>query len=203
MLTPARDEEDTETFRERYLSVVGEAQAFGGNRAQYKQAMHEIAGVGACKIYRVTKENRRISIYFLDSLYQVPNETLVSEAQEIMDPMEKQGEGEGKADIFHIVDVYPCGSEVVEIRANVTLDSGYEWEAILPEVEKRIDGYFLELAKGWEENEYLTIRILKVNATIADVEGVIDVQATKLNGKEENLILDSNTIPVRGTIICR
>lgn len=47
LLTPARDDEETEAFRARYISIVAAAQAFGGNRAQYKAMMHEIEGVGA------------------------------------------------------------------------------------------------------------------------------------------------------------
>ena len=49
----------------------------------------------------------------------------------------------------------------------------------------------------------MTVRILKVNAAIASVEGIVDVQDTALNGKEENLLLDPNAIPVRGVILCR
>ena len=65
LLKPARDDEETEAFRARYISAVAAAQAFGGNRAQYKAMMCETAGVGACKIYRVTRDEMRIKIYFL------------------------------------------------------------------------------------------------------------------------------------------
>lgn len=203
LLTPARDEEDTETFRARYLSIVAAAQAFGGNRAQYKQMMHEIDGVGACKIYRVTQNEKRIRIYFLDSTYSTPNETLIADVQEIIDPIGKQGEGEGGAAIFHIVDIYPCESETVNISAKITIDTGYTWEDLLPDIQKKVEAYFLELAKEWENEQFITVRILKVNAAIASVEGIIDVQDTALNEKEENLLLDRNAIPVRGVIVCR
>lgn len=203
LLKPARDDEETEDFRARYISTVTEERAFGGNRAQYKEMMYGIEGVGACKIYRVTKNEKRIKIYFLDSIYQTPNKDLVSEVQEIIDPIGKQGEGEGKAAIFHVVDIYPCVSEEVKIETEITVDTGYVWEGLLPDIQEQIDNYFLELAKGWENEEYITVRILKVNAAIASVEGVVDVQDTALNGKEENLLLDSNKIPVRGVILCR
>lgn len=203
LLTPARDEEDTEAFRLRYLSLVSAAQAFGGNRAQYRQAMYEIAGVGACKIYRVRENMRRVRIYFLNSLYQIPDNSLVAEVQEIMDPIESQGDGEGSAPIFHIVDIFPCAQQTVNVEAEITIDTGYEWKELLPEIQLKIDEYFLELAKSWEKEAYLTIRILKVNAAIASVEGIVDVQGTLLNSKSENLILEENTIPVRGTVICR
>lgn len=201
LLTPARDEEETEAFRARYISIVAATQAFGGNRAQYKQAMYEIAGVGACKIYRVTRNERRIKIYFLNNQYQIPTNELVADVQEIIDPIGKQGEGEGEAAIFHIVDVLPCTQETVKIEAEITLDTGYIWEDMLESVQANIEAYYLELAKEWENTDYLTVRILKINAAIASVEGVIDVQKTALNGKEENLLLDPNTIPVKGAII--
>jgi uncharacterized phage protein gp47/JayE len=203
LITPARDEEKTEDFRARYLSTVTAAQAFGGNRAWYKQAMHEIPGVGACKIYRATKEERRIKIYFLNSLYQKPSDSLAADVQEIIDPIGKQGEGEGKAAWFHVVDICPCAQEAVNIETEITIDSGYASEDVLTGAQAKLDGYYLELAKSWENEEYLTVRILKVNAAIASVEGVIDVQNTALNGKEENLLLDPNAIPVRGEIVCR
>jgi len=203
LLIPARDDEETEAFRTRYISIVAAAQAFGGNRAQYKAMMHEIEGVGACKIYRVTQYEKRIKIYFLDSTYKTPNKTLVSDVQKIMDPVGKQGEGEGKAAIFHVVDIYPCISETVKTEAKITIDTGYAWGDLLPGIEEKIDNYFLELAKSWEDEEYITVRILKVNAAIAGVEGIVDVQDTALNGKKENLLLDPNVIPVRGVVVCR
>lgn len=203
LLKPARDDEETEAFRARYISIVSAAQAFGGNRAQYKAMMHEIEGVGACKIYRVTQNEKKIKIYFLDSTYKTPNKALVSDVQEIIDPVGKQGEGEGKATIFHEVDIYPCISETVKIEAEMTIDTGYVWEDMLPGIQEKIDNYFLELAKSWENEEHITVRILKVNAAIASEEGIIDVQGTALNGQEENLLLNPNEVPVRGVITCR
>ncbi len=203
LLIPARDDEETEAFRARYISIVAAAQAFGGNRAQYKAMMHEIEGVGACKIYRVTQNEKRIKIYFLDSAYQTPGRALVSDVQEMIDPIGKQGEGEGKAAIFHIVDICPCMSETVKIEAKITIDTGYTWEGLLPDIQEKIDSYFLGLAKSWEDEKYITVRILKVNAAIASVDGIVDVQDTALNNKKENLILDPNAIPVRGVVACR
>lgn len=165
--------------------------------------MHKIEGVGACKIYRVTAQEKRIKIYFLDSTYKTPNNTLISDVQKIIDPIERQGEGAGEAAIYHVVDVLACTSESVKIEAKITIDTGYTWADLLASVQEKIDGYFLELAKSWENEQNITVRILKVNAAIASVEGIIDVQNTALNGREENLLLDPNAIPVRGVILCK
>lgn len=203
LLMPARDEEETEVFRARFIAIMAETQAFGGNRAQYKKYMHDIESVGACKIYRVTDCDRRIKIYFIDSTYRTPSESLVAEVQELIDPAGRQGEGVGMAPIYHIVDILPCASVEVNIAADITIDTDYTWEMLLPDVQSVLENYFMELAKGWENQNYIIIRILRINAAIASVEGVVDVQNTKLNGKGENLMLNQNEIPVRGVITCR
>ncbi len=203
LLVPARDEEGTEDFRARYTSIVAAAQAFGGNRAQYKAMMHGIEGVGACKLYRVTQGDRRIKIYFLDSTYRTPSSELVRDVQETVDPSGKQGEGEGEAAMFHVVDICPCASKTVNIEAEITAGSGQAWEDLLPKAQEKVDGYFLELAKGWEDGGQIVVRVLRVNAAIASIDGIVDVQGTMLNGKSGNLTLDPNEVPVRGEITCR
>lgn len=203
LLVPARDEEETEAFRARYFAALTKVQAVGGNRAQYKQIMHEIAGVGACKIYRASQKEKRIKIYFLNSLYQIPGDELVQDVQEIVDPAGKQGEGEGKAAIYHIVDICPCQAETISIDTNITVDTGYEIGEMAQLLEQQIDRYFLELAKSWENEEYIIVRILKINTAIASVEGIIDVKGTTLNGNTENILLGSNAIPIRGEFVCR
>lgn len=203
LLVPARNEEETEAFRARYFAALTEVQAVGGNRAQYRQIMRDMEGVGACKIYRASQKEKRIKIYFLNSLYQVPSNELVQDVQEIMDPIGKQGEGEGKAAIYHIVDICPCQAETIDIDTNITVDTGYTIGDMAPLLEEQIDRYFMELAKDWENEEHIIVRILKINTAIASVEGIVDVKDTKLNGNAENVILGSNSIPVKGELVCR
>lgn len=50
-LIPGEDDEDTEAFRKRYFDGLN-AQAFGGNRADYLQKVNALPGVGGVKIYR-------------------------------------------------------------------------------------------------------------------------------------------------------
>lgn len=51
ILIPARDEEDTEKLRERYFASL-DAQAFGGNVADYLDKVGALTGVGGLKVYR-------------------------------------------------------------------------------------------------------------------------------------------------------
>lgn len=52
VVIPGENEEDTEVFRQRYMDSLN-AQAFGGNRADYLEKVNAIPGVGGVKVYRV------------------------------------------------------------------------------------------------------------------------------------------------------
>lgn len=52
LLIPGDDEEDTEVFRQRILDAL-QSQAFGGNKADYKQKVLSIDGVAAVKVHPV------------------------------------------------------------------------------------------------------------------------------------------------------
>lgn len=202
LLDPARDEEETEVFRSRYFAAIRKSHAFGGNRAQYKQILYETGKVGACKIYRAAGKGRRIEIYFLDASYNIPDNTLVSKIQELIDPSGQQGDGMGEAPIYHTVDVYPCEAVSIDIVSDIVLDTDYTWENIAIKIEEELEQYYTGLAKTWENENNVTVRMVKINTVMAGIEGVIDVQGTTINGKQENLLLHKNAIPVRGAI-CR
>lgn len=51
ILIPGEDEEDVEAFRERYFASFNQT-AFGGNKADYKEKVNDIDGVGGCKVIR-------------------------------------------------------------------------------------------------------------------------------------------------------
>lgn len=51
VIVPGVDEEDVETFRERYFSSL-HSKAFGGNREDYINKIKENSQVGACKVMR-------------------------------------------------------------------------------------------------------------------------------------------------------
>ena len=51
ILIPGEDDEDEEELRQRYFDSF-ESEAFGGNRADYKEKVNEIDGVGGVKVSR-------------------------------------------------------------------------------------------------------------------------------------------------------
>jgi len=198
ILIPGEDEEETEVFRERYFQSF-DPQSYGGNIADYKQKTKSIPGVGSVKVYPVWNGGGTVKLVIIDSEYQKPSSELVDQVQTLIDPVQNQGQGLGIAPIGHVVTVEGVKERVVNISTNITYQQGWQWEDIKPYIEEAIDEYFLELIKEWEDVDII-IRISQIETRILGIEGVIDVGNTEINGIAENLVLESDEIPVRGEI---
>ncbi|MBQ8765396.1 MAG: baseplate J/gp47 family protein [Clostridia bacterium] len=201
VLIPGEDEEDVEHLRQRYFNSF-DSQAFGGNVADYKEKINAIDGVGGVKIYRAWNGGGTVKAVIIDSTYSKPSTILVDEVQTIIDPTENQGEGLGLAPIGHIVTIAGCGEISVNIQTSIVFQDEWTWETIEPYVNTAIDDYFKELAEEWEEADKndLIVRISQIETRLLDLEGVLDISDTLLNGVATNLSIDKDSIPIRGTV---
>lgn len=202
LIEAAEDDEETEAYRARYLAERRREYVTSGNRADYKKFIKELPGVGGIKQERVTKEYKRIKTYLLSALWGKPGEDVVAAVQQAVDPIGSQGEGEGKAPFWHVVDIYPVDTVEINISAKFELSAGVTFEMALPGLEAAVNNYFTELNKTWEDTgkNGLVVRTLKVADTMAGVEGIVDIRELSMNGTEENIVLDWNAIPVKGAI---
>jgi uncharacterized phage protein gp47/JayE len=205
---PGEDEEDTESFRARYLASF-DSQAYGGNIADYREKVNNIDGVGGVKVYPVWAGGGTVKIVFMTSEFKVPAEEFVSEVQTLIDPVINSGEGVGIAPIGHHVTVEGVKNSSVAISLTLEFASG-EYESYREAVENAIDEYFLELNKKWQEtqkaeigkvsNSGIVIRVSQIESRLLALDGIEDVQHTMLNGSEENLQLDKDELAVRGEL---
>lgn len=199
LLVPGEDEESTESLRKRYLESF-DSKAYGGNRKDYKDKVHELQGIGGVKAKRYRDGMHNVLLVVMDSQYRTPSQTLLNDLQTAIDPETNHGEGLGIAPIGHIVKVDGVTEVPVNIKLNITFEDGYGWEDIEISVHEVIDEYFLELKKNWEDSSRLAVRIIQIESRVLEIPGVIDVQNTLLNGKPENLILGEFEIPLRGEV---
>jgi uncharacterized phage protein gp47/JayE len=198
VLVPGEDEEETEHLRDRYFESLN-SQAFGGNIADYKKKTKQL-GAGGVKVIPTWDGGGTVKLVIVDTTYSQPSSTLVNEMQTAIDPVQNQGQGVGIAPIGHVVTVEGCGETSVNIQTSITFQENWNWETVKPSVEKVIDDYFKELSETWEDTENLIVRISQIETRIIDVTGVVDIADTTLNGKAQNLTIESNNIPVRGTV---
>lgn len=198
ILIPGEDEETDDDLRTRYFNSFG-SQSFGGNRSDYKQKVDAITGVGGCKAYRAPTGGGTVSIVIIDSDFKVPSASLVSTVQTAVDPVENSGEGYGIAPFGHRVTVSAAGSTAINITCDITYASGWNADDSKSYVFNIIDAYLLELNKTWEDST-IVVRLSQIESRLIEFEGITDIENLKINGAASNVVIDTNNIPVRGTV---
>ncbi len=199
ILVPGEDEEDTEHFRQRYFNSL-DSQAFGGNQRDYIEKVESIAGVGAVKVYPVWNGGGTVKLVITNSENKKPSHTLVEQVQTAIDPVQNQGQRLGIAPIGHVVTVEGVRETPVNITTKITYQDDWSWPAIGGYVNSAIDKYFAQLSAEWANQENITVRISQIESALLGVTGVLDITGTTLNGAEQNLVLDANSIPIRGAV---
>ena len=70
-------------------------------------------------------------------------------------------------------------------------------------MKEKIAEYLKSIAMEWkngDETTKSTIYVSTLQAAVLDVEGVVDISETTLNGSGANLVLNWNQIPVVGEV---
>ena len=178
------EKEDDEDLRKRYMEEVTLPQ-YGGNISDYQNKTKSIIGVGGT-----------VKLIILNGNYEVPDNSLINKVQKIIDPNSDQS-GIGIAPIGHIVTVVGAESKDISISANFSLKPSIEKNIIKQKGNKIIDDYFKELAKEWDKEDSLIVRISQIESRLLDIEGVIDITNLKLNNSSSNISLTSKEIPKR------
>ena len=201
IITPGTDDEDIEKFRKKVIETF-QSNAFGGNKAYYRNYINSLPGVGGSKPKRREPGSPWINIYIIDSEFGVPSEQLVNDVQTAVDPEQNSGEGDGIAPICHNVKIYPVEKVTIDITADITFEVGYSKETSQSLIENVVKEYLTSLNESWESREFdeTIVRVSQIEAKILSVDGVLDVNNATVNSSTENLVLDFKTIPVFGGV---
>lgn len=199
VLIPGEDEEDTELFRGRYFRSFN-SQSFGGNIADYKEKVDALQGVGGVKVYPVKNGAGTVGLTTINSDYGVPSAELIQQVQTAIDPVEMTGEGKGLAPIGHKVTVSGVTEKIINIATTITYASGWNYEEAKTHLESAIDAYFLELSKSWADSKTIVVRIAQIETRLLNLDAVLDIRDTTLNGETVNIQLSADEIPKRGTV---
>lgn len=196
ILVHGENAESLEDFRQRYFDSINN-QAFGGNAAQYKEWVNSLPDVGGCKVYPAWNGGGTVKIVFTDSAHETPSDDLVSSVQEEIDPTGEQGQGVGMAPIGHKVTVEGAETENITVKTSITYEEGYSWSNISAAFNDVIDIYLNELNADWENNERIIVRVSQIESRLLDLEGVLDVNGTTINGNSSNYSADEDAVVKR------
>lgn len=202
VLIPGDDIETQEELYRRYLESFG-TESFGGNITAYKGIVNSIDGVGGCKVYPVWDGPGTVKVVVIAADYSVPSSYLIDQIQEALVPTDG-GTGYGYAPIDHDVTVEAVTAVTVNVETTITYTPGYSWATIGEQITAAIEGYIESIAEAWAQGDARTealVYVSRLEAAVLNVTGVTDIQGTTLNGSTTNLHLDSDEIPVMGTLV--
>lgn len=196
------DEEETEAFRQRYFDSFT-SQAFGGNIADYRKKVGEISGVGGVKVYTAAQWNGggTVKCVITNSEYGVPSNELIDYVQTAIDPVINSGDGLGIAPIGHFVTIKAANGQSIDIGLTLDYEENESWDTVYTEINNAIDVYFHELNVQWATLKNITVRIAQIESRVLQIEGIIDVRGVTLNGSENNITLDPDSLCIRGDVI--
>ncbi len=211
ILVPGEAEQDIEDLRHKYLDRVKQ-KPFGGNITEYRQYVESIEGVSICQIYPTWNGGGTVKIAFIDSSFNVPSSTLISNVQQAVDPHyndEYAGMGLGMAPIGHVVTIVGATSLEINVNADVEYKTGYSSQAVNPNIKTNLENYFLELRKEWDQadnlNNYsLKVIMVRVISVILNTSGVENVISCKMNNETNDIVLTETKtlqqVPVIGDV---
>lgn len=199
LLIPGEDEESTEALRKRYFESF-ETIAFGGNRKDYTQKTNAIAGVGATKVTPIWQGGGTVLLTIVNSEFKKASNELLQLVQKEIDPT-KDGTGSGLAPIGHIVTVRSAEELTINVTTNITFQEGYSFSGQQSAINAAVENYMAEIRKSWADESTSVVRISQIETRILNLEGVVDISGTKINGNSSNLVLDQYKIPVLGGVV--
>ncbi|MCI8331678.1 MAG: phage tail protein [Clostridiales bacterium] len=169
------------------------------------ETLDEEVAVWLTSVYMAALEKKlttggAVLLTILDSDFGGASDTLINTVQQTIDPDEYAGEGYGLAPIGHIVNVKSAESVSVTVKTNITYDDGYSWSNLQSSIEQAISAYLLELRKSWADSPYLIVRVSQIETRLLQIQGVIDIDNTRINGTSNNLILGKYEVPLFGGV---
>lgn len=192
------DEEDTESLRSRYLESF-KNQSYGFNKGQYIAVTEALPDVGGCKPYRAWNGPGTVKLVITNSSFMPPSDELVNSVQTIIDPSQNSGEGIGLVPIDHAVTVVGAAGTEIHIETSLTFADDWNLTDCMPYIEKALDTYYQELNSLWSKENGLLVRISQIESRLLNVQGIVDISSTKLNGAASNIMLNSDSVAVRGS----
>lgn len=201
LITPGKDEEDTEVFRARVIREL-KSKAFGGNGDDYKEKVLAIDGIGGVKVYRCWNGGGTVKLVILNSEYNTASTELVADVQKKIDPP-PQGKGYGLAPIGHTVTVVSATAVAINVEAELLVKTGYTIDDVLTKAKENIGSYLQTRRKAWtdeSDRENLVIRTAYILDALLNTPLVEDVTNVTANGAADHLALASDEVPILGTV---
>lgn len=186
------DSEDDESLRRRYLERIV-CPVCMGNVSYYKEAIHNLIGVGGIKVESAADGAGTVKVIITDNEYSVASEELIAYVKEYLDPKEHSGMGYGVVPIGHSVQVDTV--EKVDVDIKVEINGGAIPQLYMRDARPLIKKAVGELNKNWDAEDNIVVwnRLIE-DAVFSISDEIYDVKVVSINGEISRLILGENQI---------
>lgn len=200
---PAADKEGLDEAWTRLLFKAQNPDT-GGNKSDYRRwVLNEFpivsgAAVGKCAVVPRAFGNGTVKIVLVGPDYRTATPTLVDMVQDYLDPLDKQGEGAGKAPAGASVTVFAANETLVSISATVALNKAATLDTVKETFTAVVTEYMQRIT--FEENPATgtlsTVAYNIVGALLIGLDGVDNYANLLLNGDTSDVSLEGYAVPV-------
>ena len=202
IIIPARDEEDTEKFRTRYIEYL-RGDAWGGNKLDYHHKVSEFTGAENNKVVRATDMGGYFDIYILGADFGLPSPEFIAYVQQQIDPSDNPGGGDGIAGIGQKPIIKAPDYTNIDINIGVIqFRAGFSpnWQDHEAAITATCEGYLLEMRESFYDTAQQTVFISQLLLRIGNMEQVLNVENLTLNGAGSNIVLAEHQLPFLGSV---
>lgn len=219
IITEGADTETDTALRQRYVETLSAA-PYGGNIAEYRQAILAISGVGGVQVYPANTYNGGGTVLcsIINDEYQPASPALVATVQELICPPDNgqntpSQNGYGIAPVGAAVDIVSATALTIDVSFTATFaDNVINGEVqYAQDIEDAINAYIISVAQSWGNAiQSNTIRYpvivyaARVIYAILTVPEVINVSNLTLNSQSGDLTLTETSalqeVPVLGEV---
>lgn len=163
------------------------------NKAQIRTWTKDIQGVGDAKVISLWNGPNTVKVIIANDNMEPAGAELVNQVQEILDPIEHQGEGEGLVDIGTVVTV------ISALRMNITISVRLITTLELSTAEQKIT----EIIESYLRKEAFISNIIIYNvigSLILNIEGIYDYSNLTINGAKENISVPEDSIAMLNSL---
>ena len=122
---------------------------------------------------------------------------IVNEVQQYVDP-DSLGLGGGCAPIGAHFTAAAAESEYIDISVTIEVKQGFSFESAKESIKSGIENYFKTQVMNSSDAEEIMIRISEIGAVISDVTEIADYRNLVINGSDENIAVNAESVPILG-----
>lgn len=194
ILVPGEDADDRDALYAKYVASFNN-QSFAGNIAAYQTYVDAYEGVGGCKVHPVWNGPGTVKVTVIGADFRPVSSYLIQQITEAA-----------------YNDIVPIGADctfvsaesaTIDIVLGLTYASGYSWEVCESGILAVLENYLSGVREAWEAtgaDGHSVLYLSRVQAALLDVEGVLDVTSTTINGVAASLALGVDQVPVLGEV---